>query len=130
MAASAKFQQVVVIELSGCAQLMTPSIVNGICGALGSLGVGAAGAAVGTDGVFTGAGAGSPRQVVVIALSGCAQLMTPSIVIGIPSAEAEVGVTKVIKSEVSEIAKIAAFNLDFMEKAYMWRICSATSSFG
>ena len=67
---------------------MTPSIVNGTCGALGSLGAGAAGATVGTVGVFTGAGAGSPRHVVVTALSGCAQLMTPSIVNGISLAPA------------------------------------------
>jgi hypothetical protein len=37
----------------------------------------------GGAGVFSGAGGASPRHVVVIALSGCAQLMTPSIVIGI-----------------------------------------------
>jgi len=43
---------------------------------------------VGTAGVFTGGGGVSPRQVVVIALSGCAQLITPSIVIGISLASA------------------------------------------
>ena len=37
----------------------------------------------GAVGVFTGGGGASPRHVVVIALSGCAQLMTPSIVNGI-----------------------------------------------
>ena len=43
----------------------------------------AAGAGVGAAGVFTGGGGASPLQVVVIALSGCAQLITPSIVNGI-----------------------------------------------
>jgi hypothetical protein len=55
----------------------------GTCGAEDSAGVDGAGVVVGTAGVFTGAGGASPRQVVVIALSGCAQLITPSIVIGI-----------------------------------------------
>ena len=47
---------------------------------------GAGSVAVGAMGV--GSGGFSPRHVVVIALSGCAQLMTPSIVSGISSAEA------------------------------------------
>jgi hypothetical protein len=37
----------------------------------------------GAAGVFTAGDGASPRQVVVIALSGCAQLITPSIVSGI-----------------------------------------------
>jgi hypothetical protein len=61
-------------------------MVNGICGAAGSTEVEGVGAGVeivvGSGGVFTGGGGASPRQVVVIALSGCAQLITPSIVMG------------------------------------------------
>ncbi len=68
--------------------MMTPSMVRGTCGALDSAGADGAGAVVGTAGVFTGAGGASPRHVVVIALSGCAQLITPSMVIGISVAVA------------------------------------------
>lgn len=42
----------------------------------------------GDDGAGAGSGLLSPRQVVVIALSGCAQLIWPSIVSGISSARA------------------------------------------
>jgi len=44
-------------------------------------------ASVVTAGVFTGGGGASPRQVVVMALSGWAQLITPLIVNGTPGAD-------------------------------------------
>jgi hypothetical protein len=81
--ACARSQQVVVIALSGCAQLITPSIVIGICDEDESPETAGVEVATGAAGVFSGAGGASPRQVVVIALSGCAQLITPSIVSGI-----------------------------------------------
>ena len=79
-------------------------MVNGICGAAGSAEVEGVGAGVeivvGSGGVFTGGGGASPRQVVVIALSGCAQLITPSIVNGMSFANEKVVLleTKVIEN--------------------------------
>jgi hypothetical protein len=81
-AAWANSQQVVVIALSGCAQLIAPSIVIGICDEDESPVTNGVEVVTGAVGVFRGAGGASPRQVVVIALSGCAQLITPSIVNG------------------------------------------------
>ena len=81
--ACARSQQVVVIALSGCAQLITPSIVSGICDEDESPETAGVEVVTGAAGVFTGGGGASPRQVVVIALSGCAQLITPSMVRGI-----------------------------------------------
>ena len=80
-------QHVVVIAVSGLAQLISPLIVSGIEGACGvsadegvaedAEGAGAAGAGTSrvTAGVFTGGGGASPRHVVVIAFTGCAQLI-------------------------------------------------------
>jgi hypothetical protein len=76
----------------------------GTCGAVDSVGADGAGVVVGTAGVFTGAGGASPRQVVVIALSGCAQLITPSIVIGISVACDDNVFTLVKKRALEKIA--------------------------
>jgi hypothetical protein len=86
-----------VIALSGCAQLITPSIVIGICDEDESPETTGVEVVTGAAGVFTGGGGASPRQVVVIALSGCAQLITPSIVSGISLAP--VGLTLAKRNE-------------------------------
>jgi hypothetical protein len=85
--ACARSQQVVVIALSGCAQLITPSIVIGICDEDESPETTGVEVVTGAAGVFTGGGGASPRHVVVTAFVGLAQLISPFTVIGIHKAK-------------------------------------------
>jgi tartrate dehydratase beta subunit/fumarate hydratase class I family protein len=112
-AACANSQQVVVIALSGCAQLITPSIVIGICDKDESPETTGVEVVTGAAGVFTGGGGASPRHVVVIALSGCAQLITPSIVSGMLLATT--GVTPVRMNEALTAIELRIFKILFID---------------